>query len=295
MPSPPTLPAPRAVPPAAPLSDVAAWTEYLAQADIPVLAASADALERLRSQEDSREGSVDANRLGEALARDPLMTLRVLAHMARHRPPRRTTDPQTVTAAAVLLGVPPFFRVFGVPPVAEERLAGRPEALAGLEAALRRAARAANLALAFATHRGDADAALIHQAALLHDYAVPLLWCLAPDRALALRGFAGGGPQPAPDAADEHLAALQWSLAEAWRLPAALRRPLRERDALLPRARCVALAVRLARGDAVAGLLEEAAGLLALPPDDARRLIAEAEVDGDSDGDGAGDGAAPAS
>ena len=287
-------PVPRALPPAAPLSDVAAWTAYLAQADIPVLAASADALERLRSQEDAREGSVDANRLGEALARDPLMTLRVLAHMARHRPPRRATDPQTVTAAAVLLGVPPFFRVFGAPPVAEECLAGRPEALAGFGAALRRATRAANLALAFAAHRGDADAALIHQAALLHDHAVLLLWCLVPDRAPALCG-ADGDAAPAAEAgaaADERLAALQWSLAEAWRLPPLLRRPLRPRDALLPRSRCVDLAVRLARGEAVAGLLEEAAGLLALPPDDVRRLIAETETETETETEG---GAAPAS
>ena len=70
-----------------PLPDLAACRDSLEQADIPVPAAAAAALERLREAEQAREGSVDANRIGETLGRDPLMTLRVLAYTARHRPP----------------------------------------------------------------------------------------------------------------------------------------------------------------------------------------------------------------
>ena len=260
-----------AVPPAAPLGDLAAWSGYLEQADIPVLATSAAALQRLRAAEEADEGSVDANRIGEAVACDPLLTLRVLAHAARHRPPRLLTDPQTVTAAVVLMGIPPFFHAFAAPPTVEQRLAAQPQAQAGLRAALHRATRAAAFALAFAAQRGDADAALIHQGALLHDFAALLLWCHAPDVAAASERQAADSPQP-------ELAALQWALADAWRLPALLRRPVRDRDALLPRARCVALAVQLAQGDTMPALLAQAGELLALAPDDVLALIAEAHA-----------------
>lgn len=294
-----------------PLPDLAVCRDSLKQADIPVPAAAAAALERLREAEQAREGSVDANRIGETLGRDPLMTLRVLVHSARRRPPGRLGDPQTVTAAVVMMGIPPFFREFGAQPTVEQRLAGRPQALACLGAALARADRAASLALAFAAQRGDADAGLIHQAALLHDFAGLLLWCHAPELALAVerqrdaeraaalaaRELADGCIAPGP------LAELQWSLADAWRLPVLLRRPQRERDALRPRSRCVALAVRLCWGDdggeAAAGALAEVASLLALPVDDARRFVAEAVADREAGAGGtaacgmAGDAAAP--
>src|SRR2546426_1118557 len=52
---------------------------------------------------------------------------------------------------------------------------------------LRRAHRAANFALGFAVRRMDHDAAVIHQAALLHDFAEMLLWCHAPALALRIR------------------------------------------------------------------------------------------------------------
>jgi hypothetical protein len=51
-----------------------------------------------------------------------------------------------------------------------------PEALAGVRAVLRRAHRAAAFALGFAAHRLDPDAAVIHEATLLHNFAEVLLW-----------------------------------------------------------------------------------------------------------------------
>ena len=253
----------------------------LQHADIPVPAASAAMLERLREAERAREGSVDANRIGESLGRDPMMTLRVLAYTARHRPPQRLVDPQTVTAAVVMMGIPPFFRAFGAQPTVEQCLAGHAQALAGFGAALARAHRAAELALAFAAQRGESDGALIHQAALLHDFAALLLWCHAPELALGLdlqrRRAATAGPETAEGGKTAELAELQWSLADTWRLPALLRRPERPRDALLPRSRCVALAVQLAGDDEPSpALLAEATALLALSPDDALRFIADA-------------------
>ena len=40
-----------------------------------------------------------------------------------------------------MMGIPPFFRAFAASPTVEQRLAGRPQALAGLGAALARADR----------------------------------------------------------------------------------------------------------------------------------------------------------
>jgi HD-like signal output (HDOD) protein len=85
-----------------------------------------------------------------------------------------------------MLGITPFFRDFGPQPTVEARLADQPEALAGLHKVLRRSHRAARFALGFAVHRGDRDAAQIHQAALLHDVAEMLLWAHAPTLALTL-------------------------------------------------------------------------------------------------------------
>ena len=56
-----------------PLRDLPAWTQRLRAAEIPVMVATAEALEALRANEDD----VDANMLGEMIATDPLMTLKV--------------------------------------------------------------------------------------------------------------------------------------------------------------------------------------------------------------------------
>jgi HD-like signal output (HDOD) protein len=180
-----------------PLRDLAAWTAHFRAAEIPVLAHTAEALEALRANEDD----VDANSIGETIASDPLMTLKVLAYASAHRSARVVTDVETVTSALVMMGISPFFAAFGPQPTVEDRLAAEPLALQGLTDTLRRAHRGANFALGFAVHRMDHDAAVIHAAALLHDFAEMLLWCHAPVLALRLaRHSAKGWDNPAiPD------------------------------------------------------------------------------------------------
>lgn len=232
----------------APLPDLAAWTAHFRAAEIPVLAQTAQALEALRANEDA----VDANSIGELLSHDPLMTLKVLSHAATHRPSRAVTDAETVTAALVMMGITPFFRAFGPQPTVEDRLAGQPQALEGLMAVLRRAHRGANFALAFAVHRMDTDAAVIHEAALLHDFAEMLLWCHAP--ALALRIATAQQADPALRSSviqarvlNIELCDLQQALMRAWHLPELLIRITDDRHATQPTVRNVTLAVRLAR------------------------------------------------
>lgn len=220
--------------------------------DIPILAHSAEALETLRAREDM----VDANIIGEMVAGDPLMTLRVLEFAASHRPPRLVTDPETVTAAVVMMGIAPFFRAFATgQPTVEDRLQALPQALAGLQQVLHRAHRAANFAACFAVHRMDTDAPIVHQAALLHGFAEILLWCYASPLALGLSRLQQANPTLRSSVAQQavlniELADLQQALMQAWRLPELLTKVSDDRHAEHPSVKSVALAVRLARHSA---------------------------------------------
>jgi hypothetical protein len=94
-----------------PLPDLRAWTAHFVAAEIPVLAETAEAIEALRANEDD----VDAHLLAETITGDPLMALKVLAHVGSNRSSRVLTDAETVTAALVLMGISPFFRAFWPP------------------------------------------------------------------------------------------------------------------------------------------------------------------------------------
>lgn len=203
-----------------PPRDLAAWTDFFLDADIPVLADTAAAIDDLRRHQDA----VDANLLGETIVRDPLMTLKVLVYASMQRPDRVVTDIETPTSAVLMTGISPFFAAFGPQPSVEATLAAEPGALEGLRVALRRAHRSAEFALAIAVHRMDPDAAAIHTAALLHDFAELLLWCHAPASALRIRD-ARLPDSSLPSSATERevlnveVADLQQSLMRAWRLP----------------------------------------------------------------------------
>jgi len=264
--------------------DLAAWTRWFVAAEIPVLAETAEALEALRLNEDE----VDANSLGEMISSDPLMTLKVLAYESGHRSRRVVTSAETVISALVMMGISPFFRAFGPQETIEERLRERPEALEGLERVLKRAHRGANFALAFAVHRTDPDAAVIHAAALLHEFAEMLLWCHAPELAAKVQAMLDADPELRSSAAQRavlnvELAELQRALAEAWRLPALVLESTAEAKATgQTSARIVALAARLARhtargwdNAALPDDLSEIGALLNLSPEATLKLLTE--------------------
>jgi HD-like signal output (HDOD) protein len=233
---------------AQPLRDLDAWAAHFVAAPIPVLAATAHSIEELRDIEDE----VDAHLLAEPIAVDPLMTLKLMACVAQVRSPRCTTDPETVTAALVMLGIAPFFRAFDTLDRIEDRLAGHPRALQGLQAVLSRAHRGAAFALAFAVHRMDHDAHVIHTAALLHDFAEMLLWLNAPELALRIADLQRDDPGLRSASAQRQvlnieLQDLQQQLMRAWRLPELLVLINDERHASSAQVRNVLLALRLAR------------------------------------------------
>jgi len=231
---------------------LAAWVARFEPEALPVLDDTAATIAAMRPFEDD----VDAHTLGDAIAHDPLLTLKLLAHVARLRGDRGTGDPETVTEALVLLGITPFFRAFGEPATVQQRLAGWPQARAGFERVLERSRRAARFALGFAVHRTDPDAALVHLATLLHDFAELLLWLEAP--ALMLRLHERQRAEPGLRSADAQRALLNTTAAElqhalmvAWRLPRLLVQIDDDTAAVeTVQMRMVRLAIRVARHSA---------------------------------------------
>ena len=231
-----------------PLSGLAAWLSYFRSAEIPVLAETAEALEALRVHEDD----VDASMLSSVIQNDPLMTLKLLAHVGSKRRPDAATGTETITSALVMMGISPFFQHFGAQPTVEDRLQDQPLALEGLLDLLKRAERARLFALGFAVHRADLDAGAIQLAAFLHDFAEMLLWCHAP--ALALKMSAAQRVDPTLRSAsiqrsvlNIELDDLRQALMQDWRLPELLVHISDGKHPDHPSVRNVLLAVRLAR------------------------------------------------
>jgi len=254
------LPTPLATPPVAikpryltaPLAHIGAWTQYFRSAEIPVLSATAQAIEELRAIEDD----VDANMLPPIIQSDPLMTLKLLAHVASLRRPGTNTETESISTSLILMGISPFFRRFGPQPTLEDWLADQPEAMQGVQELLKRAERAGQFALGFAVHRGDTDATIIHQAAFLNDFAEILVWLHAPTLALQIQAAQAADATLRSSAIQKTVLGieindLRQSLMQLWHLPELLVSISDERHAERANVQCVLLAVRLARHTAI--------------------------------------------
>jgi len=236
----------------APWPHIGAWTHYFLNAEIPILASTAHALEELRAKEDE----VDANILTPVIQADPLMTLKVLSFAANLRKPSQATETESITTSLVLMGISPFFRQFGLQRTVEDWLADQPEAKDGLQKLLRRAERAGQFALGFAVHRGDTDATIIHQAAFLHDFAEMLIWLHAPTLAIQIRDAQAADATLRSRAIQREVLGveitdLRQALMKLWHLPELLINISDDRHAERSNVQCVVLAVRLARHTAV--------------------------------------------
>ena len=267
--------------------DLPSWAAAFAAGGLPVLAATATEIEALRLIEDG----VDAHLLAEAIGSDPLVLLKVMAHLALLRRGRGAGEVESLTAALVMLGIPPFFVAFGAQATVEDILASAPEALAGFQRVLRRSHRAARFALGLAAHRMDPDAGIIHDAALLHGIAELLLWLRAPPLAIEIsRRLQADTTLRSARAQREvlniELAALQHALMVAWQLPTllvAITDEYARRDT--PQSANVRLAIRLARhsetgwdNSALPGDFAEVSALVQLSPTHVERLLRDIEA-----------------
>lgn len=261
---------------------VESWARRLGEPEIPVMRRTVRALARLRLQEEE----ADSHGIARIVLGDPLMTLKLLRRIVARRSRRIVTDTETVTAAVLLLGVPPFFREFDGQAMVEECFAGRPSQFRGMLELLRRARRAALLAVGLAVQRQDGDTELIYEAAMLDDFAGMLLWCHEPDLAADIAQRQRDDPtlrsaRIQAELLGVELAAVQQFLLRRWQMPAALIRLTDPQDRT-PRARNVRLAVQLARhldggwtNPAIPDDLEEVGALLNVSAAAARRKVEE--------------------
>jgi HD-like signal output (HDOD) protein len=231
-----------------PLPNLAAWVNYLRQADIPVLRNTARELAHMRENEDN----VNGRKVASVILHDPLMTLRMLAYMEAHRRQRQISDITTIDRAVMMIGVTPFFKNFEVMPLIEDTLKEYPQALIGLLRVIGRARQASHFARDWAVLRHDLEAEEIIIAALLHDAAEILLWCFAPGLMLRISAMTEKNPTLRSSAAQEavlgcRISNLQRALVNALHVPDLLRHLMDDAHAELPRVRNVVHAADLAR------------------------------------------------
>lgn len=228
-----------------------AWVSYLDQVQLPVLRRTVTELASLGEREDELNG----RELTAAILHDPIMTVKVLRYLESHRGRSQITDITTIDRAIMMIGTTPFFRQFTEQPLIEESLADYPQAMEGMMQVMSRARHAALYALDWSALRHDADTDEVVIAALLRDLAEMLLWCFAPGQMLEIRDRMRRDPALRSAAAQQEVLSfrvieLQIALASTWHLPKLLLSLMDESHAELPRTRCVALAVALARHSA---------------------------------------------
>jgi len=257
-----------------PFPDLAAWTRFFLQAEIPVLQETAVALEALRE----REEEVDAGMLADLIDTDPFMTMKVLAYVSAKRRNVESTQTETVVSSLVMMGVAPFFRNFGPQPTVQDHLSDQPEVLEALLALIKRANRAAHFATGFAVHRGDTDVTVIRQAAFLNDFAEMLMFCYAPALEMEIRAMQKANPTLRTVSLQRFvfnidLSDLRQELMKHWRFSELLLRISDGKHPEHPMVRNVLLAVRLARhtehgwnNPALPDDIEDISKLLNAPP-----------------------------
>jgi HD-like signal output (HDOD) protein len=234
-----------------PLPNLAAWTDYFLRVPVPVLRYTARELEQLAEHADT----VSAREIAAVVMRDPLMTLKVLAHVSERKSTRQISGIETIEAAVVMMGVPPFFAACRDAPQVENILQGQWQAHLGLMRVVTRACRAARFAQDWAAYRQDLDWEVIVIAALLHDLPEMLLWCFAPGLALSIAELQASHPHMRSRAAQKtvlgiELNDLEITLMNKWRLPELLLRMIDDQHADDPQVRNVVCGVNLARHSA---------------------------------------------
>lgn len=231
-----------------PLSGIEPWTEFLNDKEIPVLQKTARAI----AEAHERIDRITVREIAAIVMNDPLMATRVLRFSAHHRGRRQLQDISTVEHAVMMLGVEPFFHHFAQFDIIEDMLKPQPQALLGLLQVIRRSQRAAHYAMDWASWRCDLNSEEVAIAALLHDLAEMITWCVAPQQALEIQALQRAHPRMR--SADAQKAVLGFPLSELqvvlcrnWELPELLLSLMNDADCERPRVKNVKLAADLAR------------------------------------------------
>ena len=201
----------------------------LGESGVPVLRSTVNELARLEQTQEQ----ISSAELATTILRDPLMTLRVLHYLYRHRTRSQTHDITTIAHAIMMLGLQRFFREFSASSAMEDVLEARAERIAAVHASASRMRLAALFARDWATQRHDIDPEEVMVAALVHDVVELLVACEWQEHA--------------PELGAEELSVLRATLFERFGLPGLLAELTCHDETPQPRVMNVALACALAR------------------------------------------------
>ena len=235
-----------------PLPDIKAWVDFFTHAEMPILKKTARRLEEARATIDS----ISSRDVSSTVMEDPLIAVRILAHIQSACGRRLHSDITNIAHAVMMMGIEPFFDGIGQPPTIESMLQTEPQAMLGVLQVIRRLQRASKFAYDWAFERHDTNIEEVTLAALLSGLAEVLLWCFAPKLAIEIRDRQLADPSLRSAITQEQvlgirLIDLQLALCHAWHLPELLIILMDDANAKLPRVQNVTLAVNLARHSAV--------------------------------------------
>jgi len=227
------------------------WVARLSRSELPVLKQTARDLAVLRAD----DSKLTANSIAGVIARDPLMTVKLLRYLQQHKHRIQTTEVLQVEQALLMLGIEPLFKYVAPQPLVEELLKAHFVALPPLLRVVHRSHRASEFAKDWAVQLHDLHYEEVRIAALLRDISEILMWCFAPDQMLEIYHAQHRDKMlRSRDIQDRvlgfPLVELQRELAIQWGLPALLLALMNDVSAQQPRVRNVALAVNLARHSA---------------------------------------------
>jgi len=228
------------------------WVNFLTTAEIPVLKQTARNLEILKQD----ENNLNARSYANIVKNDPLMTVKLMRYMQKHKHRCQEHDVMEVEQIVLMLGLENTIRLIPATPLVEDILGkDNRSALVYLLKTSHRANLAASYAFDWAIRLHDLHFADIRLAALLHDIAEILMWCFAPNEMLRIKQFQKKDKTLRSVVAQEKifgfpLNQLQHELAIKWRLPELLITLMDDNCSGFQRVRNVILAVNLARHSA---------------------------------------------
>lgn len=227
------------------------WLAFLGTADIPVLRLTARELGRLHAD----ETRFTARAVADAVTDDPLMTLKLLHHLQRHKLSRQEYELVDVKQVLLMMGLDAFLRDVPATTLVEDMLHDHLDALVQLLQTVRRAQRAAYYAYDWALRLHDLHAEEVYVSALLAHVSEMLMWCFNPGPMLEIHSSQRADPTlRSADVQREVLGftglEFQRRLTLDWGLPELLQNLTDPVLARSSRVRNVMLAVNLARHSA---------------------------------------------
>ena len=227
------------------------WVAILTHAELPVLKQTARDLAALREDEDK----LTALAVSQVIARDPIMTVKLLRYLQQHKHKIQTTEVIQVEHALLMLGMEPLFSKVPPEPLIEDLLKSQLVALSKLLRVVHRSHRASEYAKDWAVMLRDLHYEEVRIAALLHDITEILMWCFAPDMMLQIRELRHKDRTLRTNFIEEQVFGfnfhqLQRELAIQWGLPQLLLTLMSGSSPDNPRVRNVVLSVNLARHSA---------------------------------------------